>query len=1730
MYGNFNNDKAGNAYIYEQLPMGGLKVYLMLHHIIAPDEQVGDATTNPDGSYSLSCNIHRYYNDYDFYVVVAAQNSQHNIYGNYLEVAPGSTIFNWVVNNKTPGQKRTSYFNVTHSGSHQDITDKDLYVEDEMIKGVYLAANAYDFLNAKSGRTFSEPLEISLSDVSIPTFCWLNPLSGLNTGGAGHKAIMLTDGDVRSENVVYHEFGHFAMWLLQNKDWNSIFGGTLADHSFEVECNSFIAWNEGWADGFFAMVDGYNFYKDHERAFDEERFRGKPNDLEQRKTPLGGVGYHDINNGLLSEFNIACAIFDLWDGPNNYGPINMTLGDAPSYYETYAAGGADNCELSFETICDVIANKRADGTPLRNVEDFYFALMKEADCSTHNDIATVFNGNDVVFDIQNKSIGRTSFAKDAISFVTNFTEYVSFLNVSNTLDVFLVGSRILDNTTSFGSFNIAGQTTSGIKLTSISDDLTIQGGAHLAFNENEPVGLVSLGSNDRPLIASTQHSDICNAVVNVIDDGFIDVGDPSAFSYATVNLYNGSYIHIGNELNPSTNGALNINYGSSLHVGSGCILELHENSALNISGAAGLVIENGGIFIVHKNVAFSINGTIQIKDGGQMKLLDDAEFLIGAANFGSLSIFGSTSTALIPGTNARITLDGGSTYSSTWPPMSLPPKLTIGGSLGLVPDKTSGGDVTFDLRDITIYMDNTNNNSPMFCAFNGININHCEMNTTGNSSTWHSGLHLYGQNGITISYFQVENAITGINDAAHYLGNSLSLDHFNAFNCDQGVVIDGTSLFMNNSSMTVYTSGLKAENMTGFSEIDRTIIAGTTGTNGSITPFSDYGIFYSSGLSGAYLKMGFCTIEYGRNGVNMITAPLVSKCNNFNYVNNVGIELNYSSLYSGINANFSHVGITDFTAVQNDINLTNAQGLFIDNGGNKFESIGMQIFGNIDAGFYGPIALGSSSFSLPSIDATYNKWDIVDKFGTYNNLTKSNYVYIGTPYSVYSQVNLNITPEDPSVRTCTTTGYNDPWGPQYMIRQEQPEIGGKNPIFSSGCFASLTLDSALVLSLHKLDDSITDIRGQINLLSQLLQYPFASTDLNGHDTIVLSLGYQAMMQAFSNGLTKKLIKTGKDSLDSASIKVLNTQKNLLSRLPSDTNSYHLKLLFSIDQAATLCAIYPDSMTSGIDSFNTIATWAHPSDMNYVNYLKCVNSKYWDIKRGFYTIKQADSIYNCSYTPPIKDMIANIDAGRDTSICANTNVQIGTFPINGHSYNWRSIPSGFTSNISNPIVRPNITTIFILEETVTSTNFSKIDSITITVNPLPTPDVGGNASLCIGSAIGIGSSPKGGHSYSWQSTPNGFTSTNSNPTVSPVITTIYSLKEIIDATGCSDSSDVIITVNPLPDANAGSDVGICGGSSAFIGNASVVSGNTYIWTSSPAGFSSSYNNPLVSPLITTQYTLTEKNVSTGCQNSNNVTVTVNENPLAITGPDRIICSGDQINIGTTPIAGHSYSWALTPSSYISSITESNPSVSPTSTTNYVLNETIDATGCSKMNYLTVTVNPLPIPYAGVDATITPPTMVSLGTSAISGHVYSWSSDPIGFTSNLSNPVVSPTVLTIYHLTETILATGCVGKADVTISIALGKKGVTGVEEQSVDGKFKIIPNPFINQLILELPEQNKTYHIEVYDLLGKLMYANKGVSGSQLMIDTHTLIPATYLLLIKDTEGNTARYKIIKIKE
>ncbi|MCX6350351.1 MAG: PKD domain-containing protein, partial [Bacteroidetes bacterium] len=105
----------------------------------------------------------------------------------------------------------------------------------------------------------------------------------------------------------------------------------------------------------------------------------------------------------------------------------------------------------------------------------------------------------------------------------------------------------------------------------------------------------------------------------------------------------------------------------------------------------------------------------------------------------------------------------------------------------------------------------------------------------------------------------------------------------------------------------------------------------------------------------------------------------------------------------------------------------------------------------------------------------------------------------------------------------------------------------------------------------------------------------------------------------------------------------------------------------------------------------------------------------------------------------------------------------------------------------------------LTESITATGCSKSDSVTITVNPLPSAKAGSSTAICNGGSTTIGATAVSGNTYSWTSNPIGFTSTNANPTVSPTATTVYYLTESITATGCSKSDSVTITVNPLPSA-------------------------------------------------------------------------------------------------------------------------------------------------------------------------------------------------------------------------------------------------------------------------------------------------------------------------------------------
>ncbi|WP_367754571.1 T9SS type A sorting domain-containing protein [Flavobacterium sp. WC2430] len=437
----------------------------------------------------------------------------------------------------------------------------------------------------------------------------------------------------------------------------------------------------------------------------------------------------------------------------------------------------------------------------------------------------------------------------------------------------------------------------------------------------------------------------------------------------------------------------------------------------------------------------------------------------------------------------------------------------------------------------------------------------------------------------------------------------------------------------------------------------------------------------------------------------------------------------------------------------------------------------------------------------------------------------------------------------------------------------------------------------------------------------------------------------------------------------------------------------------------------------------------------------------------YTVTKTHTLSGCTDTDDVtvtvnKPTVVAV-AGADFTKNCLINVSgglIGEAAAAGYTYSWVSSPVGFTSTSANPMVNPSVTTTYTVTKTHTTSGCTDTDDVTVTVNK---PDVTANAGAeftknCLINVSGgsIGEVAVAGYTYSWVSSPVGFTSTSANPFVNPSVTTTYTVTKTQTLSGCTDTDDVTVTVNkPTVVAVAGADftknclINVSGG---LIGEAAVA-GYTYSWVSSPVGFTSTSANPMVNPSVTTTYTVTKTHTTSGCTDTDDVTVTVNKPDVtANAGADftkncLINVSGG--SIGEVAVAGYTYSWVSSPVGFTS--TSANPFVNPSVTTTYTVTKTHTLSGCTDTDAVTVTVNkPTVVAVAGADFTKNCLINVSgglIGEAAAAGYTYSWVSSPVGFTSTNANPMVNPSVTTTYTVTKTHTTSGCTDTDDVTVTV-------------------------------------------------------------------------------------------------
>lgn len=272
-----------------------------------------------------------------------------------------------------------------------------------------------------------------------------------------------------------------------------------------------------------------------------------------------------------------------------------------------------------------------------------------------------------------------------------------------------------------------------------------------------------------------------------------------------------------------------------------------------------------------------------------------------------------------------------------------------------------------------------------------------------------------------------------------------------------------------------------------------------------------------------------------------------------------------------------------------------------------------------------------------------------------------------------------------------------------------------------------------------------------------------------------------------------------------------------------------------------------------------------------------------------------------------------------------------------TYTWNN---NLNSNSSNTVSPTSTTTYTCVVSD--NNNCSGTVSKTILVDSKPIVNAGNDVHVCIGTEVTLsGSGVDAGGSYTWN---NGVS--DGIPFTPNAGTTTYTLTGI-NASGCENSDQVVVNVNPLPVVNAGPDRIICYGESIKL--TAEGGAGTYEWDN---GVVNGVNFIPDTGSITYTVVLTDVN---GCQNTDEVNITVQPNVIvSFTGNPM---SGEpplEVIFTNTSSNGDTYIWDFGNGSgtTVNNLSEQNSSYLANGT--YIVTLTGYAGNCSNQFEATVEV--------------------------------------------------------------------------------------------------------------------------------------------------------------------------------
>lgn len=401
----------------------------------------------------------------------------------------------------------------------------------------------------------------------------------------------------------------------------------------------------------------------------------------------------------------------------------------------------------------------------------------------------------------------------------------------------------------------------------------------------------------------------------------------------------------------------------------------------------------------------------------------------------------------------------------------------------------------------------------------------------------------------------------------------------------------------------------------------------------------------------------------------------------------------------------------------------------------------------------------------------------------------------------------------------------------------------------------------------------------------------------------------------------------------------------------------------------------------------------------------------------YTVLTGSGTCTASTTASINVTPANIVSVTPTSssICAGQSVTLTA--SGGTSYTWTASSGTTPASTAVVVVSPTSNTSYTVSTgsgscvTTATTDVFVTPVNTVTVSPL-------TSNVCAGQSVTL--TATGGSTYTWTASSGTTPPATGTVVVTPATTTTYTVVTGAGSCTTSAASTVSVTSTPTISLSPASST-ICSGQSLTL---TTTGGSTYTWTASSGANPPGTGTVIVTPTVSTTYTVVSGAGSCTSSAVSSVSVapaiTLTVTPLTAT-----ICGG---STGTVLTASGAPNYTWTPSTGLSSVNAGTVTANPATSQVYTVtggNGVCTSTASVNVNVITVAAT------VTASSTYYCPGVSPVNITAGGATNYTWSPASGLSSTSGANVTASPTITTLYTFTA---STGsCTATNSVNINV-------------------------------------------------------------------------------------------------